>query len=110
MSDRVTVKRKELEGFLAENQKLVDRSQALMNRIDQLENENKQLRNELQPSSPPEKRSWHAIASPLFARALYYATALGVIVIASWYVFATFLMPIVFPSTASAPAPAPPYP
>jgi predicted nucleic acid-binding Zn-ribbon protein len=48
MSDRVTVERKEFEGFLAENQKLLDRSQALMNRIDQLENENKQLRDELQ--------------------------------------------------------------
>ena len=48
MSDRVTVERKEFDGFLAENQKLLDRSQALMNRIDQLENENRQLRDELQ--------------------------------------------------------------
>jgi predicted nucleic acid-binding Zn-ribbon protein len=48
MSDRVTVERKEFEGFLAENQKLLDRSQALMNRIDQLENENKQLRDAVQ--------------------------------------------------------------
>ncbi len=48
MSDRVTVERKEFEGFLAENQKLLDRSQSLMNRIDQLENENKQLRDEVQ--------------------------------------------------------------
>jgi len=48
MSDRVTVERKEFEGFLAENQKLLDRSQALMNRIDQLENESKQLRDGLQ--------------------------------------------------------------
>jgi predicted nucleic acid-binding Zn-ribbon protein len=48
MSDRVTVDRKEFEGFLVENQKLLDRSQELMNRIDQLENESKQLRDELQ--------------------------------------------------------------
>jgi O-antigen/teichoic acid export membrane protein len=48
MSDRVTVEQKEFEGFLTENQKLLDRSQAIMNRIDQLENENKQLRDELQ--------------------------------------------------------------
>ena len=48
MSDRVTLERKEFEGFLAENQKLLDRSQALMNRVDQLENENNQLRDELQ--------------------------------------------------------------
>ena len=48
MSDRVTVERKEFEGFLAENQKLLDRSQALMNKIDLLESENKQLRDELQ--------------------------------------------------------------
>ena len=48
MSDRVTVERKEFEGFLAENQKLLDRSQTLMEKIDQLENENKQLRDEIQ--------------------------------------------------------------
>jgi len=48
MSDRVTVERKDFEGFLSENQKLLDRSQALMNKIDQLENENRQLRDELQ--------------------------------------------------------------
>jgi hypothetical protein len=50
ISDRVTVERKEFEGFLAENQKLFDRFQALMSKIDQLENENKQLRDELQAS------------------------------------------------------------
>jgi predicted nucleic acid-binding Zn-ribbon protein len=48
MSDKVTVERKDFEGFMAENQKLLDRSQVLMNRIEQLENENKQLRDELQ--------------------------------------------------------------
>jgi len=48
MSDRVTVERKDFEGFLAENQKLLDRSQSLLTRIDQLESENKQLRDELQ--------------------------------------------------------------
>jgi hypothetical protein len=47
-ANKITVDRKEFEGFLAENQKPVDRSQALMNRIDQLKNENKQLGNELQ--------------------------------------------------------------
>ena len=50
MSDRVTVERKEFENFLAENQKLIDRSQALMNTIDRLEKENKQLREELEAS------------------------------------------------------------
>ena len=48
MSDRVAVERKEFEGFLAENQKLLDRCQALMGKIDQLKNENEQLRDELQ--------------------------------------------------------------
>lgn len=48
MSDRVTVERKEFEDFLAENQKLLDRSQALMDRIDELESEDRQLRDELQ--------------------------------------------------------------
>jgi hypothetical protein len=99
MSDRVTVERKELEGFLAENQKLLDRSQAFMNRIDQLENENKQLRDELQAtktrhwqaSSPPEKRRRHGIT------ALYYGTAVVVVVIGVWYVYATFLAPSAIP-------------
>jgi len=50
MSDRVTVERKEFESFLAENQKLIDRSQALMGTIDRLEKENKQLRDELEVS------------------------------------------------------------
>jgi len=50
MSDRVTVERKEFESFLAENQKLIDRSQALMGTIDRLEKENKQLREELEVS------------------------------------------------------------
>lgn len=50
MSDRVTVERKEFEGFLAENQKLIDRSQALMSTIDRLEKNNKQLRDELEAS------------------------------------------------------------
>jgi len=50
MSDRVTVERKEFEDFLAENEKLIDRSQALMNTIDKLEKENKQLREELDAS------------------------------------------------------------
>jgi len=50
MSDRVTVERKEFESFLAENQKLIDRSQALMSTIDRLEKENKQLRDELEVS------------------------------------------------------------
>jgi predicted nucleic acid-binding Zn-ribbon protein len=50
MSDRVTVERKEFESFLAENQKLIDRSQALMNTIDRLEKENRQLREELEAS------------------------------------------------------------
>jgi len=48
MSDRVTVERKEFENFLAENQKLIDRSQALMSTIDRLEKDNKQLRDELE--------------------------------------------------------------
>jgi predicted nucleic acid-binding Zn-ribbon protein len=48
MSDRVTVERKEFESFLAENQKLIDRSQALMSTIDRLEKDNKQLRDELE--------------------------------------------------------------
>ena len=48
MSDRVAVERKDFEDFLADNQKLLDHSQALMSKIDQLENENKQLRDELQ--------------------------------------------------------------
>jgi len=50
MSDRVTVERKEFESFLAENQKLIDSSQALMGTIDRLEKENKQLREELEVS------------------------------------------------------------
>jgi len=50
MSDRVTVERKEFESFLAENQKLIERSQALMSTIDRLEKDNKQLRDELQVS------------------------------------------------------------
>ena len=50
MSDRVTVERKEFESFLAENQKLIDRSQVLMNTIDRLEKDNKQLRDELEVS------------------------------------------------------------
>jgi len=45
---RIMVDRKEFEGFLAEEQKLVDRSQALMDRIGQLENENKRLGDELE--------------------------------------------------------------
>ena len=48
MSDRVTVERKEFESFLAENQKLIERSQGLMSTIDRLEKENKQLREELE--------------------------------------------------------------
>jgi predicted nucleic acid-binding Zn-ribbon protein len=50
MSSRVTVERKEFESFLAENQKLIDRSQALIGTIDRLEKDNKQLREELQAS------------------------------------------------------------
>jgi len=50
MSDRVTIERKEFESFLAENQKLIDRSQALMGTIDKLEKDNKQLRDELDVS------------------------------------------------------------
>ena len=46
--NKITVDRNEFEGFLAEEQKFFDRSQALMNRLDQLENENKQLGDELQ--------------------------------------------------------------
>jgi hypothetical protein len=46
--NRITVDRKEFEGFLAENQKFLDRSQALMNRFNELENENEQLGVELQ--------------------------------------------------------------
>jgi len=48
MSDRVTLERKEFESFLAENQKLIERSQGLMSTIDRLEKENKQLREELE--------------------------------------------------------------
>jgi predicted nucleic acid-binding Zn-ribbon protein len=48
MSDRIAVDRKEFEDFLAENQKLLERSQALMGKVDQLESENRQLRDELQ--------------------------------------------------------------
>ena len=48
MSDMITVERKEFEGFLAENQKLLDRSRVLVSKIDELENENRQLRDELQ--------------------------------------------------------------
>ena len=51
MSDRVTVERKEFESFLAENQKLIERSQALMDTIDRLEKENRQLREELGAST-----------------------------------------------------------
>jgi len=50
MSERVTIQRKEFESFLAENQKLIDRSQALMSTVDRLEKENKQLRDELEVS------------------------------------------------------------
>ena len=50
MSERVTIERKEFESFLAENQKLIDRSQALMSTVDRLEKENKQLRDELEVS------------------------------------------------------------
>ena len=46
--DRITVDRKEFEGFLADNQSLLDRSQELVKRIDELEKVNKQLREELQ--------------------------------------------------------------
>ena len=46
--NRITVDRKEFEGFLAENQKFLDRSQALISKVDQLANQNKQLRDELQ--------------------------------------------------------------
>ena len=48
MSDRVTVERKEFESFLAENQKLIDRSRELMSTIDKLEKENRQLKEELE--------------------------------------------------------------
>jgi O-antigen/teichoic acid export membrane protein len=48
MSISVTVERKEFEGLLAANQKLLDYSQALMSKIDQLVNENRQLWDELQ--------------------------------------------------------------
>jgi len=34
ISDNVTVERKEFDGFLAENQKLIDRSHTLMGRVD----------------------------------------------------------------------------
>ena len=50
MSERVTIERKEFESFLAENQKLIDRSQALVGTIDRLEKDNKQLRDELEMS------------------------------------------------------------
>ena len=46
--NRITVDRKEFEGFLSENQKFLDRSQALISKVDQLENQNKQLRDKLQ--------------------------------------------------------------
>jgi predicted RNase H-like nuclease (RuvC/YqgF family) len=46
--DGVTVDRKEFEGFLTENQTLLDRSQKLTKRIDELQKENRQLRDELQ--------------------------------------------------------------
>jgi predicted nucleic acid-binding Zn-ribbon protein len=48
MSERVTVEKKEFENFLAENQKLIDRSQTLANAFDRLEKENVQLRQELE--------------------------------------------------------------
>jgi hypothetical protein len=62
-ANKITVDRKEFEGFLAENQKFLDRSQALMNRIDQLKNENKQLGDELQATrtrllNAPYSRIW----------------------------------------------------
>jgi len=47
MSEKITVDRREFESFLAENQKLIDRSMALMNEVDRLEKENKRLREEL---------------------------------------------------------------
>ena len=50
MSDRVSLERKEFESFLAENQKLIDRSQALIGTIDRLENDNKELRAEVEAS------------------------------------------------------------
>lgn len=50
MSERVTINRKEFEGFLSENQALVERSQKLIEKIDTLEKLNKQLRDELQTS------------------------------------------------------------
>jgi len=50
MSDRVSLERKEFESFLAENQKLIDRSQALIGTIDRLEKDNKELRAEVEAS------------------------------------------------------------
>jgi predicted nucleic acid-binding Zn-ribbon protein len=47
MSEKITVDRKEFESFLAENQKLIDRSQALLIEVDRLEKENMKLREEV---------------------------------------------------------------
>jgi len=50
LSARITVEKKEFENFIAENQKLVDRSQGMMTTIAKLEKENMQLRQELEES------------------------------------------------------------
>jgi len=47
LSEKITVDRKEFESFLAENQKLIERSQALLSEVDRLEKENVKLREEL---------------------------------------------------------------
>ena len=48
LSERITLNRKEFEAFLAENQKLLERSESLIQTIAALETTNNQLRQELQ--------------------------------------------------------------
>ena len=48
LSERITLNRKEFEAFLAENQKLLERSESLIQTLAALETTNNQLRQELQ--------------------------------------------------------------
>ena len=64
MSARITVEKREFESFIAENQKLMDRSHVLMATVAKLEKENLQLRQELDDSKA-RLRSFESNASQI---------------------------------------------
>jgi len=50
MNERIVVQREEFEGFLADNQVLLDRCQEIIGKVDELEEEKRKLSNDLKDS------------------------------------------------------------